>query len=415
MGFDQLDIDVNVAPPPEDELERISKLESYQILDTPPEQAFDRITRLASQLIGVPIALVSLVDKERQWFKSRQGLNAVETPRDIAFCAHAILEEGVFEVSDTLTDPRFANNPLVTSDPSIRFYAGAPLNTPDGFNLGTLCAIDRKPRVLSDSHRQILTDLASIVVDEMELRVALKSTRKRIIQEVELRNLKDDFVSTVSHELRTPLTSIRGTLGLLESGKIGDLPERAAKLIGIASRNTENLIALVGDLLNIQELETGSVSFELGAFEPDILLREVCENLQGVAAERNVTIDCDVEVCPAIIGDRFRVGQVLTNLISNAVKFSPVGADVLAKVSVVGNMLKYLVSDSGSGIPDDFKDQVFDRFSRARSSQNVSGTGLGLAISKAIVDGHGGMIAFNSSADIGTEFYVELPIRTSVS
>ncbi len=406
---------MKVASPTQAERERISKLESYQILDTPPEEAFDRITRLVSQFLGVPVALVSLIDEERQWFKSRQGLAAQETPRDIAFCAHAILEEGVFEVCDTLSDPRFADNPLVTSDPSIRFYAGAPLNTPDGFKLGTLCAIDRKPKKLSDDERRFLIDLSSVIVDEMELRIALKTARQRVAQEIERQRLKDEFVATVSHELRTPLTSIRGTLGLLESGRIEALPGKVKNLIGIASRNTNNLIDLVGDLLNIQELEEGTLSFDFNTFEPGPLLAEICENLSGLAAEKRISIECKIEKCPAVMGDRMRVGQVLTNLISNAVKFSGDGAAVTTRVQVVGNRLKFQISDTGPGIPDDFKEAIFERFSRARSSRNISGTGLGLAISKAIVDAHDGTIFFQSQVGQGTDFFVELPLARSLS
>jgi signal transduction histidine kinase len=406
---------MKVAPLPPIERERISKLESYQILDTPPEEPFDRITRLVSQLIGVPIALVSLVENERQWFKSRQGLAAQETPRDIAFCSHAILQDDLLEISDTLADPRFADNPLVTSEPSIRFYAGAPLNTPDGFKLGTLCVIDRKPKKLSDDERQILTDLACVIVDEMELRIALKLSRQRMAREIESQLLKDEFVSTISHELRTPLTSIRGTLSLLESGRIGALPEKVGNLIGIASRNTDNLIDLVGDLLNIQELERGTVSFDFNTLEPGPLLAEICENLSGLAAEKRISIECEIEKCPAIMGDRMRVGQVLTNLISNAVKFSEDGAAVTARVLVVGNKLKFQISDTGPGIPDDFRESIFDRFSRARSSKNIPGTGLGLAISKAIVDAHDGTIFFQSQVGQGTDFFVEFPLAQSLS
>lgn len=405
---------MKIAPLPKSEHDRISKLDSYNILDTPPEHVFDRITQLVSQLIDVPIALVSLVDKERQWFKSKQGLDALETPRDIAFCAHAILDDGIFVINDTLADPRFADNPLVTCDPKIRFYAGAPLRTHDGFKLGTLCAIDRKPRTLTEEQRQVLMDLAGVVVDEMELRLALKTSMQRVAHEVELQSLKDEFVSTVSHELRTPLTSIRGTLGLLESGELGELPEKVHDLISIANRNTVNLIGLVNDLLNIQEIESGSLTFDFGTFLPNVLLEEVCENLSGMAMQKNVTIACDAEDCLGIMGDRSRIGQVLTNLISNAVKFSPNDQTVSVSVSATADVLRYRVEDNGPGIPEDFRDQAFKRFSRAKAHFNVPGTGLGLAISKAIVDAHDGTIEFESHEGRGTIFRVELPIARSV-
>lgn len=153
------------------EQERLEKLKAYDILDTDPEESFDRITRVSKNALNVPIALISLVDEDRQWFKSRQGLDAPETARDISFCTHAIKSSQPFIVNDAHEDERFRNNPLVTGDPNIRFYAGVPLNTPGGHNMGTLCVIDREPRSISISEINILRDLARLVVDEMELRM----------------------------------------------------------------------------------------------------------------------------------------------------------------------------------------------------------------------------------------------------
>lgn len=152
------------------EKERLEELARYSILDSTPEESFDRITRIAKKVMDVPIALISLVDEHRQWFKSKQGLSACETARDISFCTHAIEKNQPFIVTDALKDERFCNNPLVTGDPYIRFYAGIPLKSPQGFNLGTLCVIDREPRELSFQNIEILRDLARLVVDEMELR-----------------------------------------------------------------------------------------------------------------------------------------------------------------------------------------------------------------------------------------------------
>ena len=157
---------MNTPDYPEDEPQRLATLHSLNILDSLPEERFDRLTRLAKRIFGVPIALVSLVDASRQWFKSSQGLDACETPRDISFCGHAILGQDVFMIPDTKQDPRFADNPLVTGEPHIQFYAGCPL-TIDGRKLGTLCIIDRQPRYFEEDDINTLKDLAVMVENEL--------------------------------------------------------------------------------------------------------------------------------------------------------------------------------------------------------------------------------------------------------
>ncbi|MDH5511759.1 MAG: sensor domain-containing diguanylate cyclase [Gammaproteobacteria bacterium] len=152
---------------PQDEQARLETLRSLNILDTPPEERFDRLTRMAKRLFGVPIALVSLVDENRQWFKSCFGLSASETSRDISFCGHAILGNDPFIIRDTIVDERFADNPLVLNDPHIRFYAGCPLSAPNGRKLGTLCIIDRQPRSFGKEDLEALKDLASMVEREL--------------------------------------------------------------------------------------------------------------------------------------------------------------------------------------------------------------------------------------------------------
>lgn len=153
---------------PDNEETRLNTLKSLDVLDTQAEERFDRLTRMSRRLFGVPIALVSLVDENRQWFKSCVGLSVSETPRDISFCGHAILGNEIFVIPDTIKDERFADNPLVLNEPKIRFYAGCPLRSQNGSKLGTLCIIDQKPRNLTDEDIDTLKDLASMVERELE-------------------------------------------------------------------------------------------------------------------------------------------------------------------------------------------------------------------------------------------------------
>src|SRR5882672_1760462 len=206
-----------VIAKPVNEEGRIAALEKYAILDTDPEQTFDDLTLLASFACKTPVALISLVDEDRQWFKSRVGIDASETSRDIAFCSTAILQSDVFVVPDALLDERFRDNPLVASDPHIRFYAGAPLINEDGFALGTLCVVDRTPRELAPDQREALKALSRLVLSQLEFRRNLI-----LLKEALTDRTKEE------HERQQELLHVQETLmrvmGLRQLSDAGDGP-----------------------------------------------------------------------------------------------------------------------------------------------------------------------------------------------
>ena len=184
------------------EAARVAALDRYAILDTEPEQSFDDLVILAAHVCKTPMASLTLVDDHRQWFKSIVGVQVRETPREISFCAHAIEQSGLFIIPDTLQDPRFKDNPLVTGEPHARFYAGAPLVNDDGFALGTLCVVDRQPRQLEEEQKMALTSLSHLAMRQIELRVNLQMlkdalndrTREEHARELELKRLEEKLV-----------------------------------------------------------------------------------------------------------------------------------------------------------------------------------------------------------------------------
>lgn len=229
---------------PGNEARRLAALRSYEILDSDPEEAFDDLTRVAARICRTPIALVSLVDEDRQWFKAKVGLEAAETPRSLAFCSHAILEPNqLFVVNDAHSDDRFRDNPLVTGDPGVVFYAGAPLVTPEGMPLGTLCVIDHKPRDLTDADLETLRSLARATVGQLELRKAALELREistelaRSNQDLEERNGEiKRFYQTLSHELKTPITVARDYVSMVLEGLWERSPTNNADFSVLASR-----------------------------------------------------------------------------------------------------------------------------------------------------------------------------------
>ncbi len=774
-------------PVPFDEASRLATLRGLTVLDTPAEERFDRFTRLAQHLLGVPIALVSLVDSNRQWFKSCQGLDALETPRSISFCGHTILEDQTLIIPDTQLDPRFADNPLVIDIPHIRFYAGAPLTLRNGQRVGTLCVIDRQPRQLSTEQQLGLRDLAQCVSEELEhgqwlkdaaelfllqekyaaiiatsddaimsktldgkittwnpaaerlfgysaseaigqpmkmliphdnacedpqilsriqqgehvehfetvwvkkdggridvlvsispmkdttgkiigaskivrditeriqatqerlederrireaqhiakvgswdldlisgkliwsdeiynlfeidksafgasyeafldaihpddrdavnlayteslmnrapyeithrlrmsdgrikwvhehctsdfdaagkplrsrgtvqdftaLRMAeyaaqestlrtqaildnvldgimtinehgiiesfnkasenifgypaaqiigsgiktlmpelyhseqdgylhnyVKTHHKKFIcigeqvvgrrkdgstfpidlavsemqlgdkrvftgivrditERVKVERMKSEFISTVSHELRTPLTSIRGSLALIVGGVVGELPAKIKPLIEIAHKNSERLILLVNDILDMEKIEAGKMEFDMQPTKLMPLLAQALEGNRAYGEQYKVSYALENELPDMMIKvDTNRLMQVFANLLSNAAKFSPSGGKVLVAVECIAQQVRVSVKDHGSGIPDAFKGQIFQKFAQADASdtKKKGGTGLGLSITKAIIEQMGGNIGFTSHPNVETTFFVEFPIWKS--
>jgi signal transduction histidine kinase len=390
-------------------------LRRYDVLDTAAETAFDRVTALASRLFGTPVALVSLVDECRQWFKSRVGLDVEETPRDLAFCAHTIRGADVLVVPDARADPRFAVNPLVTGRPGIRFYAGAPLRSPDGHALGTLCVIDFEPRPpLSAGEEDTLRALAAVVVDALEQRLALRARAEAERRAEAASRSKSQFLAMMSHELRTPMTGVLGLLDLLADTR---LDAEQSAYVDKLRRSADALLVLLNDILDLSKIEAGRIELEAVPFDPAELAEEAAQLFAPAAAGRGVALETDVEPEPGprLLGDPARVRQVLLNLVGNAVKFTERGGVHLSlrtRPLEAGAELRIRVSDTGIGMTREQMDRLFEPFAQADASttRRYGGTGLGLAICRRLVAEMGGAIRAESEPGAGSTFHVAIPL-----
>lgn len=411
------------APLPRNEACRLEALYRYHVLDTPAAEGFDNLIQLTSMVCQVPISLVSLIDEKRQWFKARLGLAATETDRDLAFCAHAILQPDIFEVPDAAADPRFADNPLVQGAPHIRFYAGMPLVNADGFALGTLCVIDRVPRTLTPLQRQTLQILGVQVIAQLELhrqidqiQQAEASTRQALTREKELSDLKTRFIAMASHEFRTPLTTILASAETLERYSHKFTPEKQQVVLKRIQTSVHQLIDLLNDMLSVNKAESGKLDCTLAP----VNLQQVCRDLAEEVQLAQVDNASPIEFTATgenfqVLADEKLLRHILINLLSNAVKYSPDLTPVSFTLSCRADQIVMQVCDRGIGIPAADQAQMFSAFHRAQNVGDISGTGLGLVIAKRAAEAHHGQISCVSEVGIGTTFTVVLPLVMTCS
>lgn len=403
-------------PVPQEETDRLQELESYDILDTAPEQIYDDLVFLASQVCGTEIAAISLIDEDRQWFKAKCGIEDTETAREDAFCAHAIVQpEDTFIVEDAVQDDRFRENPYVQGDPNIRFYAGAPLVTPDGRALGTICAIDDEPGRLSETQERALEALSNMVMTQLELRRRsreLRSTKdelEEMTEELKRSNEElDRFASVVTHELKDPLTQVVSNLDLLDLTVDDELDDEASELLEDAITGGERMENLIQDLLRYSR--AGGSDGERQRVAMDGVADQVRDELRRKIESADAEVTC--EDLPEVWGDPSLLRQCLQNLVGNALKYSgDEPAQIHVGVEDAGDAWRFTVEDDGIGIPEDEQDELFEVFRRASNTGDRSGTGVGLALCYRIVQRHGGEIGVESTVGEGSTFWFTLPKR----
>jgi len=401
---------MKTPPKPVNEKLRIEALRSYKILDTLPEKEYDDITRIASEICGTPISLLSFIDNDRQWFKSNIGLDATETHRDLAFCAHAIhTPDELMEVVDARKDERFYNNPLVKDHPGIVFYAGVPLVDSNGCALGTLCVIDQKPRVLSPTQKSSLRALADQIMRLLDLRLAFAKLEQREKALQNRFNELEKFTYVVSHDLKSPLNNILCLSDLLrESSDV--LGTENSNHLGMIHESAETLRGLIDGILKYYKSEQ-IFSDQLEQFDVKKLLNKVV-NLYRGADQIEFTIEAGAD---NIFTHKIALKQILINLIGNSLKYNdkPV---IKVDISMTETKDYYIfqVTDNGRGIALKDQKRIFDLFTTLddKDRKNQPGSGIGLATVKKLVNQLGGEIHIHSELQEGSRFEFTLKKAT---
>jgi len=393
---------MQAAPEHPQEKRRIAALLRYEILDSEAEQCFDELTELAQSICNTPICLISLIDRDRQWFKSRQGLDVSETSRSLAFCAHAILQEQVFEVENALDDPRFADNPLVSGDPNIRFYAGAPLMDPLGNPLGTLCVIDRERRQLNDSQRRALQILAKQVIGQLELRL-----QNRVLQRVSA--MQERMFAVISHNLRSPFNGILGLSQLLNERANHSSPERIVDI-------SEKILVSAGSTYQVLDelLSWSKRKFEKIGYIPSVIslneqIKEAREFLRVAMKQKNVSLSLHNSENTLVLADPVILKTVLRNLLSNALNASSTGAILQIDVIRKGVNLEVGVFNPGESMQESEWAKYLDNRNTAVLEENAeSERGFGLLMCKDLLALQGNSMHLDTSCDQGTRIAFDL-------
>jgi signal transduction histidine kinase len=391
--------------PVKDETERLKALRKYAILDTPPEGCFDHIIELTTKLLQVPIAVMSFVDSDRIWYKSKAGINLQQVSRDTGLCDTVIRGDELYVIENTVIDHRTLNNPLVSGEFGLRFYAAIPLKIRSGYNLGTLAIMDKRPRTLSYADKQILKDLAEILLDHLELRLEARQANDR----------HNQMLGMVAHELKNPLTTIPlyAEMIIEKAGSNDQLAQMSSHIIKASDR----MKVLIKEVLETARLQANEIHLKNTNLNMAMIIGRVAAINIILANAKNQKLYLDIVDNVTIRGDESRMAEIIDNLINNAIKYSPVGSEIRVCLRSFDGKAVFEVIDQGPGFTVDDQQGLFKPFTRltARPTGGENSTGVGLSIVKLLVEAHGGKVKAENNKGKGARFVIEIPAISETS
>jgi signal transduction histidine kinase len=375
---------------------RIAALHAYGILDTPIEAAFEDITRIAAHVCGAPIAVVNLIDENRQWFKSEIGLGVRETPLDTSICAHAILLSDFMEIPDTERDDRFRLNPLVTGAPHLRFYAGALLKTPEGHALGTVCVLDTRPRTLDDAQRTTLRALARQTMAQLELRRALAVADRA-------NRSRSHLMAIAGHDLLQPLSVMTMVIDEMRRKTTDAFDREQLEMAAVAA---DQLAGNLGRLARASRLDDDLHAPAVQVLSMTDILQTVHDTWNYIASRKGLQLTllpCEAEV----LSNAAMLQTILDNLVGNAIKYTEAGT-VTVTCRVADGALTISIADTGRGIPARLLGKIFEAFQQVDPASE--GLGLGLSIVKRTAELLDHPLQVVSEPGQGSTFSVIVPL-----
>ncbi|MDN3723997.1 GAF domain-containing sensor histidine kinase [Aequorivita sp. SDUM287046] len=392
-----------MIPPkfPDNEKERIAELKNYNLLDTLSENDFDNITALVANICEVPISLITLLDSDRNFFKSHFGLDFNQAPRNTSFCGHAILqEEEMFIVEDARKDIRFQDNPLISEVNAI-FYAGVPLVNSNGFKLGTLCVFDHKPRILSEIQLNSLKSLGKQVVILFELRKKNKLLTE-FQKELQQRNERlVNFANVVSHDLKSPLANITSLTRMLREDNVEKLSEDSDMYLNYIEDSTFSLKNYINGILKFYKTDE-----LLGSQKQDVEMKLLFEEIKEILITEDIVFEFPNEGILHNV-NKAALTQIFLNLIDNSLKYN-LNDHRMVKISYMdeGDFHSFAIKDNGMGIDLGVQQEIFTLFKTTgiKDRDGKDGTGIGLATVKSLVSKMGGSINLESEPGKGSIF-----------